>query len=104
MSPGERGEREMTWQITRGAVPPGPGWEPFAVDDGAVMWRKRQSDPKPGTLATPREVADLLRIDVGTLRRWMRSGAVPAPLRVGRVLRWDRDELARLIARKPPTP
>jgi excisionase family DNA binding protein len=40
---------------------------------------------------TTREVAQLLGITVGTLRRWIRQGTFPAPARLNpRVLRWRR--------------
>lgn len=36
----------------------------------------------PGTLLTTQELSDLLRVDVGTIRRWTREGKLPH-LRIG---------------------
>ncbi len=52
-------------------------------------------------LLTKKEVADLLRVDVRTLRRMVRSGEVPAPVRIGdRTDRWRRTTIESFLKRK----
>lgn len=40
-----------------------------------------------------REIAELLRVDRSTVRRWVERGEIPPPVKVGGVLRWDRQQL-----------
>lgn len=37
---------------------------------------------------TPKDVAGIFHITLDTVRRWTRSGRLPAPYRVGRMVRW----------------
>ena len=57
------------------------------------------ADPAPSSealaLLTLDEVAALLRVSVSTIRRRVDAGELPAPVRVGRALRWPR---VRLLA------
>jgi len=52
----------------------------------------------PLQLLTAREVADLLRIDLRTLRELRHGGEFPGPLRIGRSLRWRRGVVAAFIS------
>lgn len=42
------------------------------------------------TLLTADDIARLVRADVRTVRRWVREGELPAPIRIGGALRWRR--------------
>mgnify|MGYP006273288665 CR=1 FL=1 len=56
------------------------------------------SDPSAAeALLTPRDVADMLRVSVRTLYRWIDHGHVTPPLRLGRSLRWRRDDIDRWL-------
>jgi excisionase family DNA binding protein len=48
---------------------------------------------KPSTLITPAAMCDLLQVDARTLRRLRHAGTVPAPLQIGRALRWRRKDV-----------
>lgn len=48
-------------------------------------------------LLTSRETAELFRVDVRTLRRMWRAGAIPAPIQIGRSIRWRRREVEKWI-------
>lgn len=90
----------MSWEISRGEEPRGGDWEPFAVENGEVLWRRASDPPRhPNALATPREVADILRVDIATLRRLIRAGSIPAPLHIGRALRWNLPDLFAALRR-----
>jgi predicted DNA-binding transcriptional regulator AlpA len=45
--------------------------------------------PDAPTLLTAEDVAFLLRIQVQTLRKWVRAGTFPAPAHIGHNIRWD---------------
>jgi excisionase family DNA binding protein len=51
------------------------------------------------TILTPEEAADLLRLDVTTLKAWARAGRLPGAFKLGRkgVWRVRRDELVAYI-------
>ncbi len=54
--------------------------------------------PAPAELLTTDDLAALLQIDERTLRRLVREGAVPPPIRIaGRILRWRRADLDRWL-------
>lgn len=52
------------------------------------------------TFLTREEVAELLRVRVGTVGTWMRRGQLPRPTRVGRRLLWRAATLERFLKRK----
>ena len=68
--------------------------------------RQSQKEPKgPPSGASPRrllistaEVAALLTVSVRHLRRLHASGKVPAPVKVGAAIRWNREEIERWVA------
>jgi len=41
-------------------------------------------------LLTARELADLLRVSLKTIRRWRVSGQLPPPVEIAGTLRWER--------------
>jgi excisionase family DNA binding protein len=49
---------------------------------------------------TEAEVAELLKVSVGTLRRWRREGTGPPSLRLGRGVRYLRSEVNRWAQRQ----
>lgn len=50
--------------------------------------------------ATPRQVADHLSVTVPTVLRWWREGVIPAKVAVGRVYRFDLDEVDAALAER----
>lgn len=42
---------------------------------------------------TPKDVAALCRVTLDTVRRWTRSGRLPAPYKIGRMIRWRQDDI-----------
>jgi excisionase family DNA binding protein len=52
-----------------------------------------------GELLTAEAVARLLAISVPTLRRWVREGVWPAPIRLGRRLLWEAETVRRVLDR-----
>jgi excisionase family DNA binding protein len=54
------------------------------------------------TFLTARDVADLLRVDERTVLRWAQREASMPTIRLGRVIRFDRELLLRRLARKRP--
>ncbi len=42
----------------------------------------------PTPLLTAKEVAGYFQVSVRTIRRWRRSGHLPAPLQIGGLIRW----------------
>ena len=44
-------------------------------------------------LLSPREAGDLLGISTGTLRSWRKRNEGPAWIRVGKLVKYDRNEL-----------
>lgn len=53
-----------------------------------------QGPPEPKEFLTPQEVAEILRVSVYTVRRWIKEGDLPA-YKVGRSWRIEEDELGR---------
>ena len=56
-----------------------------------------QPTPTWGALLTPREVADLFRVDPKTVQRWARSGKLPAVRTLGGQLRFREDEVRQVL-------
>lgn len=54
------------------------------------------------TFLTARDVADMLRVDERTVLRWAQRDASMPAVRLGRVVRFDRELLLRWLARKQP--
>jgi excisionase family DNA binding protein len=54
-------------------------------------------------MLTSEAVASLLAVSVPTLRRWVKAGTWPKPVRFGRRLLWPRDVVERRIARAQRT-
>jgi excisionase family DNA binding protein len=65
-----------------------------------------QATKRPPTLLgvdeylTEAEVAELLKVSVGTLRRWRREGTGPPSLRLGRGVRYRRRDVDRWAERQ----
>lgn len=57
-------------------------------------------DMKP--LLNRRDLADLFSVSTDTIDRWAKSGTLPAPLRIGGVVRWSLDSITRWIDAKCP--
>lgn len=58
-----------------------------------------QEPPKDkGLLIDKREAADLFGVSEGTVFGWMKSGRMPAPIRIGRAVRWGYEELRAWVA------
>ena len=51
---------------------------------------------------TPREVAEMLKVDDRTVLRWAQQDASMPVTRIGRVIRFERELLLRWLARKRP--
>lgn len=49
-----------------------------------------------------KQVASELGVSLRTVRSWDNSGRLPRPIRVGRVVRWSAEELARWIKSRCP--
>jgi excisionase family DNA binding protein len=52
------------------------------------------------TLLTVRQVAARLNVHPGTVRRWVRSGRLPA-VKVGRVVRFDQEQVRKALEGRP---
>ncbi len=50
-------------------------------------------DQQTVSLLTARDLAKALRISVRTLWRHRSAGRLPAPIRIGRAVRWDRRDI-----------
>ena len=46
------------------------------------------------------EVAEMFKVTPKTVRRWWYSNEIPAPLKIGRSIRWRHSDIAAVIA--PP--
>ncbi len=46
---------------------------------------------------TTEELADELRVDARTIRRWDSAGKIPKPIRLGSAKRWSRDVVERWL-------
>jgi excisionase family DNA binding protein len=49
---------------------------------------------------TVKDLADLLRITDRTVRRWLKEGHLPRPMRIQRTNRWSRPTILRFLAEK----
>lgn len=57
------------------------------------------------TLLTPRQVSDMMKVDVSTLYRWHRAGTFPAPIRIApQSTRWRLADVRAAIAAMPRKP
>ena len=54
------------------------------------------------TLLRITEVATFYDVHELTVRRWWYSGEIPAPIRVGRSIRWRQSDLESNIAQRTP--
>lgn len=50
--------------------------------------------------ATPRQVAEHLSVTVPTVFNWFRQGIIPAKIAVGRVYRFDLEEVEAALEKK----
>jgi predicted DNA-binding transcriptional regulator AlpA len=48
------------------------------------------------------DLCDALQVCEDTLRSWIKSGRVPPPLKVGKLLRWQSDTISAWLARGCP--
>lgn len=55
--------------------------------------------PDPDLLTIP-EAAEVLRISASTLRGWITAGTGPRTVRIGRLVRIDREDLTRFITER----
>jgi excisionase family DNA binding protein len=67
------------------------------VDSDAPRHGPREGAPEIPLLLTVRQVAELLNCSVRHIRRLADRGAMPQPVRIGALVRWERAELARWI-------
>lgn len=44
------------------------------------------------------EVAEMFKVTPKTVRNWWYANAIPAPLKIGRSIRWRHSDIAALIA------
>lgn len=62
---------------------------------------ERDSAP-PSAFIDAAELARQLGVNVRTLRRMRHEGAIPEPVRVGRLVRWRRAEVERFLQGRKP--
>jgi excisionase family DNA binding protein len=51
-------------------------------------------------LLTIEQVATLLAVSRACIRKWLASGFLPRPLKLGRLVRWERDTIADWLAQQ----
>jgi excisionase family DNA binding protein len=51
-------------------------------------------------LLTIEQVATLLAVSRACVRKWMVSGVLPRPLKLGRLVRWERDVISDWLAQQ----
>ncbi len=56
--------------------------------------------PPNSMLMTVFDICDLLQITDRTVRKWMDNGKLPAPVRLGRVVRFRRADIEALLEKK----
>ena len=61
-----------------------------------VLAQASFAKPLPDALLTADEVAAMFNVDARTIRRRVADGTFPAPVKVGRSVRWRRSDLERL--------
>jgi len=69
-----------------------PGQKRHEDSPSAIYAGEKSPDDEPLLLST-REVAKLLRVSDRTLFRMHTEGEMPKPIRIGRAVRWGRDEI-----------
>jgi predicted DNA-binding transcriptional regulator AlpA len=79
-------------------------------DEGnnSALWNSRTTYLQPPTIAptmvprllTEREVAEILGLSVKTLRNWRVAGGPLPHVKISRAVRYQQDDVARLIARQ----
>ena len=57
-----------------------------ALMDGVAV--SAESAPAPGRLLTAHDVAERLRVNAKTIRRWRESGRLPPAIELGGIVRW----------------
>ena len=62
-----------------------------ALMDGVAV--SAESAPAPGRLLTAHDVADRLRVDTKTIRRWRESGRLPPAIEMGGIVRWRAQDI-----------
>ena len=110
------GQCGTTWSVT----PPAPGgrlpvgyWKCHNGCNVVATQAKRPAEPPsaaildldslPAILNVP-EAAALLRVNVGTVREWARSGDLPGGFKLGKEWRVDRDALLAYIRERGGKP
>jgi len=87
-------------------TPPGPRDRPPPPVPSAVTAIPAPTNPNPTTVPTHLldvgDLADMLKIHRRTVWRWAAAGRLPQPVTIGRVRRWRKDRIARLIADNCP--
>jgi len=56
--------------------------------------------PEEGRFLTVRQVAAMLHLGQRSVWKFATTGELPAPIRIGRSVRWDRSDIEVWIARK----
>lgn len=46
---------------------------------------------------TVAELATMMNVSSRTIHRWVDAGSMPKPVRLGNIVRWNRDEITRWI-------
>jgi len=49
-------------------------------------------------LLTARDLAGLFSVHIRTVRRWQAEGKLPRPVKIGRVVRWQKSDLQMFLA------
>lgn len=57
-------------------------------------------EPKLEELLTVDDVAKILRVSTRTVRRRWNKGEFPAPMRIGRLVRWHPDQIRDYLAKQ----
>ncbi len=53
----------------------------------------------PNRLLDIDDVSNLAHVHVWTIRQWINTGKIPAPLRLGRLLRWEPEQIAEWLSK-----
>ena len=82
-------------------VPSPPPWMVPLLDrlDRLLVALERATPAEPSCWLGAAELANLLGVSERSVRSWEQLGQLPAPVRIGRLKKWNRAEVERHLAK-----
>jgi predicted DNA-binding transcriptional regulator AlpA len=79
----------------------GPGHTKEIIMTTSTIDTNHAVQPELAPLLKIEDLEQIFRVDRKTISRWCKKGQIPAPLKLGGSRRWQAEDIARVLERKP---